>query len=51
MGTITKSRDQLIQELQTLRWRVAELETSEARRKQTEAELMESEQRFRARRR
>ncbi|MDD5082035.1 MAG: PAS domain S-box protein [Dehalococcoidales bacterium] len=48
MGTITKSRDQLIQELQTLRWRVAELETSEARRKQTEVELMESEQRFRA---
>jgi len=43
-----KTKEQLVEELEVLRQRIAELEASEVRRKQVEERLHESEQNFRA---
>jgi len=47
MKEINKIKEQLINELKQLRWRVAVLETSKAEGKQAEAALRESEERYR----
>ncbi|MFH1742050.1 MAG: PAS domain S-box protein, partial [bacterium] len=48
MSDSRKTKAQLIEELKDLRARMAEIERTESERKQAEAELQESEKRFRA---